>query len=170
MPRKTWLVLLTVQSCWMLMTRCCTAAASGPAPPSPRRSPPCPRRFESEERSRHRWWRPADALRLEPSVTRCVPDAPRRLGFGGGGGGGVAEVRGQFNLEVTLLEGRMLAVWCYLSTLSSPRLLEESRWASAASPPSSPVTSVWFSNCWMIFLTLPGRTTNTKERFRLNSS
>ena len=48
------------------------------------------------------------------------------------------------------------------SMLSSPRLLEESRCVSAASPPSSP-TSVWFSNCWMMVLTLPGRTAHTES-------
>lgn len=75
---------LTVRSCWKRMTRCCTAVASGQAPPSPRHSPPCPRRFESEELNRRWRSRPADGLHPEPSVTHCVPDAPRRLGFGGG--------------------------------------------------------------------------------------
>lgn len=146
----------------MQMRRRCAAAAWGPAPPSPPRSPPCPRRYGTVGLTPSLRRRRADALLPEPSTTRCVPDALRRWGC-------TRENSTLLNLKKHF----ELAAWSwywifstgalqsYLSMLSSPRLLEESLWGSAASPPSSPVVSVWFSNCWMMFLTLPGRTAHT---------
>lgn len=47
----------------------------------------------------------------------------------------------------------------HLSGPSSPRLLLEICWGSAGPSPSS---SEWFSKCWMMFFTLPGRTAHKR--------